>query len=158
MQRVTSAKYLGLLLDARWGVLSTCLSREQKMWGAWATLQRQFAGLECGVALGLLPRVYAACVPPVASYGCELWGLRAVPRHGALGLAREKLSSGHITILADFGSQEKYSTSRCLVGGQQCTIVPLLAFQDHHTLEQSWGLGFSFSISPCCRGFYFSGS
>jgi len=65
VQRVTSAKYLGLLLDARWGVLSTCLSREQKMWGAWATLQRHFAGLDCGVALGLLSRVYAACVPPM---------------------------------------------------------------------------------------------
>jgi exonuclease III len=99
VQRVPSAKYLGLVLDARWGVLSTCLSREQQMWGAWATLQRQFAGLDCGIALGLLSRVYAACVPPAASYGCELWGLRAVPRHGALGLAREKLASGHITIL-----------------------------------------------------------
>ena len=81
VQRVSTATYLGMVPDSRWGVLSTCLSREQKMCGAWATLQRQVAGLDCGVALGLLSRTYAACVPPMASYGCELWGLSRMPCH-----------------------------------------------------------------------------
>lgn len=67
------------------------------MWGAWATLQRQYAGLDCGVSLGLLARVHQACVPPVASYGCELWGLRVMP--SALAKARRKLSLGHVNML-----------------------------------------------------------
>ncbi len=67
------------------------------MWGAWAALQRQYAGLNCGVSLSLLLRVHQACVPPVASYGCELWGLRGMPSR--LARARQKLAIGHINML-----------------------------------------------------------
>ena len=99
VQRVSTVTYLGMVLDSRWGVLSTCLSREQKMWAAWASLQRQYAGLDCGVALGLLSRLYTACVTPVASYGCEVWGLRDMPHRGGLGPARDQLELGHVNIL-----------------------------------------------------------
>jgi hypothetical protein len=95
--RVPSAQYLGLTVHAKHGLLSSCASRERKMWGAWAALQRQYAGLDCGVSLGMLARVHEACIPPVASYGCELWGLRAMPT--ALAKARKKLSTGHVNML-----------------------------------------------------------
>ena len=67
------------------------------MWGVWAGLQRQYAGLDCGVSLGMLARVHDACIPPMASYGCELWGLRTMPP--ALAKARRKLSTGHVNML-----------------------------------------------------------
>ncbi len=97
IQRVPSATYLGLDFHANHGVLATCLSREQKMWRAWAVLQRQYAGLNCGVSLSLLYRVHQACIPPVASYGCELWGLRTMPPRQAA--ARQKLAVGHVNML-----------------------------------------------------------
>ena len=53
-------------MDARFGLLSSCAIREQKMWGARATLRRQFAGLDCGVSLGMLARVHQACIPEMA--------------------------------------------------------------------------------------------
>jgi hypothetical protein len=79
VQCVPSATSLGLDFHSAHGLLSTCASREKKMWGAWAALQRQYAGLHCGVSLSLLFRVHQACVPPVGSYGCELWGFRSCP-------------------------------------------------------------------------------
>ena len=83
VQRVLSTTYLGLTVHAKFGLLSSCASREQKMWGAWATLQRQYAGLDCGVSLGLLARVHQACIPP----GGEL-------RLRALGAAEHGHSPG----------------------------------------------------------------
>jgi hypothetical protein len=97
IQRLPSATYLGLTFHAKHGVSSSCAYRAHKMYGAWATLQRQYAGLNCGVSLGLLMRVYHACIPPVASYGCELWGLRTMPRR--LAKARHNLAVGHVNIL-----------------------------------------------------------
>jgi hypothetical protein len=67
------------------------------MWGAWTALQRQYAGLHCGVSLSLLFRVHQAFVPPVASYGCELWGFRVMPSR--LTAARDKLATNHVNML-----------------------------------------------------------
>jgi hypothetical protein len=96
-QRVPSATYLGLEFHSAHGLFSTCASKEKNMWGAWAALQSQYAGLHCGVSLSLLFRVHQACVPPVASYGCELWGLRVMPSR--LTAARDRLATGHVNML-----------------------------------------------------------
>ncbi len=68
-----SAAYLGLTVLAKHDLLSSCASREQKMWAAWAALQRKYATADYGVSLGLLARLHQACVPPVASHGCKIW-------------------------------------------------------------------------------------
>lgn len=94
---VTSGKYLGVQLDAVNGVGGTCSLLHQKMWAAWALLRRQFAGLHCATSIGLLLRVYQACVPPVASYACELWGHRTLP--APLKADRARLDQSHALIL-----------------------------------------------------------
>lgn len=95
------------------------------MWGAWATLQRQYAGLDCGVSLGLLARVHQACIPPVASYGCELWGLRHMPSR--LSAARRKLATAHVNML------------RQIVGLRKSTPQELVFHESGGSpLEDSW--------------------
>ena len=105
LQRVPSAPYLGLTFHAKHGLLSSCASRGQQMWGAWAALQRKYAGLDCGVSLGLLACLHRACIPPVASYGCELWGLRDMPSR--LAASRRKLSTGHVNMLRQISGLRK---------------------------------------------------
>ena len=97
--------YLGLTFHAKHGLLSSCVSRGQQMWGAWAALQRKYAGLDCGVSLGLLAYLHRACIPPVASYGCELWGLRDMPLR--LAASRRKLSTGHVNMLRQISGLRK---------------------------------------------------
>ena len=62
--------------------------------GYHSLLRRKFAGLQCAHSVGLWLQVYAACVPPVASYGCELWGHRPLP--GAVAKVRGSLSQVHV--------------------------------------------------------------
>ena len=71
---VTSTKYLGLTLDNT-GLLSACKLRKNKLTAAHILLQRQYLGLRCAMSLSLMLGLYMACVPPVGSHGCELWGL-----------------------------------------------------------------------------------
>ena len=108
------------------------------MWGAWATLQRQYAGLDCGVSLGLLARVHQACIPPVAKYGCELWGLRNMATRQAR--QREKLLMAHVNMLRSIIGARK-STPQALVVLESSIAFPVrfLAAAIGHILEQfSW--------------------
>ena len=95
--RVQQGKYLGLMLHEQWGVCMTFHHLRQKMWGAWATLKRQFAGLRCGGSVELLLRVFRACVPPVAQYGCEVWGMMHTT--AALQRQRASLNASYIQML-----------------------------------------------------------
>ncbi len=94
---VPTGKYLGVVLDADHGVGGTCAFLRQKMCAAWALLRRQYAALRCAASVALLLRLYQACVPPVASYACEVWGLRCLP--SALKAARASLDTSHVAVL-----------------------------------------------------------
>ena len=49
---------------------------KRKMFAAWALLKRQYGRLQCLASVGLMFRVFEACVPPAVAYGCEVWGFR----------------------------------------------------------------------------------
>jgi hypothetical protein len=94
---VDTGKYLGVQLGAMTGVGNTCSLLRNKMLAAWAMLRRQFAGLHCATSLDLMLQVYQTCVPPVASYACELWGHRPLP--APLKADRTGLDQTHALIL-----------------------------------------------------------
>jgi hypothetical protein len=152
---VPSATYLGLDFHSAHGLFSTCASREKKMWGAWAALQREYAGLHCGVSLSLLFRVHQACVPPVASYGCELWGLRVMPSR--LTAARDRLTTGHVNMLRQILGLRK-STPHAIVflesGGTSHSLMASLVC---YILEQSWCPAPYILVSACASRFCVSG-
>ena len=54
------------------------LIKLNKMTAAWAVLSRQYAGMRCAVSVSLVLQLYKTCVPPVASYGCEIWSQLAL--------------------------------------------------------------------------------
>ncbi len=64
---------------------------------AWALLRRQYGRLSCASSVGLLLRVYDACVPPTASYGCEVWGCYTFP--AASSALRASLAQQHLQTL-----------------------------------------------------------
>ena len=64
---------------------------------AWSLLHRQYANLRCALSFSLLLRAYHACVPPVASYACELWGVRRL--FPPVRKLRDKLGQSHVQIL-----------------------------------------------------------
>ena len=107
-----SGKYLGVQLDAARGIIGTCASLHHKMCAAWALLRRQYAGLHCATSMALLLKLYRACVPPVASYACELWGVRRMPQ--ALRAARDSLNATHLSVLRSI-SGLRHSTPTAVV-------------------------------------------
>ena len=78
--QVQQAKYLGLFFHQQYGILSATEPFLNKMTAAWAVLRRQYAGMRCSVSVSLMLGLYKACVPPVASYGCEIWSQLAMPQ------------------------------------------------------------------------------
>ena len=73
---------------------------QRSMLGAWAQPRRHYGPLQCSLSVGLLLQLYEACVPPTASYGCEVWGLhRLAP--GASRLGRAALATSHLKVLKE---------------------------------------------------------
>lgn len=97
VQCCSSVKYLGLMVDSQRGILQTFTFLHQKMWAAWSQLRRQYANLRCAMSISLLLRVYEVCVPPVASYACELWGQSRLS--APLRRQRSQLEQSHAQIL-----------------------------------------------------------
>ena len=98
LEWVQQVTYLGIVFDAAVGMALTFGKLHRNMLGAWARLRRQYGKLQCVLSVGLLLRLYDACVPPTASYGCEVWGLRPLPT-GAPRMARDSLASSHLKLL-----------------------------------------------------------
>ena len=76
--------------------------------------------------MGLLLRLYDVCVPPTASYGCEVWGLRPMPG-GAMQRAKGKLEQAHIKILRQ-------------IAGARTTVATAILFRelDARPLSYAW--------------------
>ena len=62
-------------------------------------LQRQHGRLQCLSSVGLLFRVYMVCVPPTASYGCEVWGHYKFQIATAASGSCQALAKPHLHIL-----------------------------------------------------------
>ena len=90
-------KYLGAVFDAPSGIDATFAALHKKMLGTWAQLKRHYGRLQCSTSVGLLMRLYSACVPSTASYGCEVWGLRRLRGDSKRG--RDALGTSHLRIL-----------------------------------------------------------
>jgi hypothetical protein len=100
LQWAPQFEYLGALVDSAKGINLTFGKLHRNMWGAWAQLKQQYGKLQCSMSVGLLLRLYDACVPPAASYACEVWGLRGL-RTGASRRGRAALLSSHLKILKE---------------------------------------------------------
>ena len=97
LQQAHEFKYLGLMFNAQEGVQATFPILKQKMVAAWALLRRQYGRLSCAASVGLLLRLYDVCVPPTASYGCEVWGCYTFP--AASTALRASLAQQHLQTL-----------------------------------------------------------
>jgi len=73
MQQVEKFKYPAVHL---WHA-ATFRGLNRKMTTAWAHLRQWYGNLAWASSVGLLFRLYKACVPPTAFYGCEAWGFHS---------------------------------------------------------------------------------
>ena len=85
------------MFSAQGGMLATFPILKHKMTAAWALLRRQYGRLSCASSVGLLLRVYDACVPPTPSYGCEVWGCYTFS--ATCAALRASLSQQHLQTL-----------------------------------------------------------
>ena len=68
--------YLGILFNAVHGMAVTFPMLRRKMSAAWALFKRQYEQLQCLSSIGLMFRVYEACVPPATAYACKIWAFQ----------------------------------------------------------------------------------
>ena len=81
--------------------------------------------MRCSVSVPLLLKLYKACIPPVGSYGCEIWGQRTVP--AVLQTYRRAISMKHEQLL-------------CSIAGLRSTTARPILFKElgEQPLSDSW--------------------
>ena len=97
LQVVEQAKYLGLQFSASAGLAASPPALFAKQLAAGAILSQQVLRLGATPHPGMQLRAFYACVPPVASYACELWSARALPR--AATKAKRQMEAAYVTAL-----------------------------------------------------------
>ena len=125
---VSQFKYLGLVFDACYDAQGWFQDIEGKMWAAWRKLESQFKVLGHRANMDVRLRAFSACVPAIASYGCEVWSLSS----GCKGALR-KISKLHMKLLK-YTLGTRPSVPECLLWRETC-LQPLA----YHWLIQTAG-------------------
>ena len=99
LEMVIEYKYLGIIFNAVHGMAVTFPMLKRKMFAAWALLKRQYGRLQCLSSVGLMFRVYEACVPPAAAYACEIWAFQRFSR--AFSTSKLDLATSHLQLLKE---------------------------------------------------------
>jgi hypothetical protein len=99
---VDEARYLGLHIDSKTGLQASIEKLEQRFWVAWNDVKRRYSNLRCAERIALKLDLYLACLPPIISYGCEVWAFRAFkrPSTSSSRFTSTKLLSIHRQVLA----------------------------------------------------------
>ena len=69
------------------------------MFAAWALLRRHYERLQCLASIGLMFRVYEACVARAAAYASEIWAFQRFSQ--AFSTSRLDLATNHLRLLKE---------------------------------------------------------
>ena len=128
LEQVTEFKYLGLTFSSSLSLNPSFCALLQKQRAALALINQQCGGIRCEESLDLLISVFEACVPPTASYGCEVWSVFAGGQGSLIRTPeRRKLSKLHLTQVKQ------------LLGVRKTTPTSVLWQETHiKPLEDTW--------------------